>query len=185
MTDPDDSDSPSVSDLRANVDAVRGSSGAFAVAGSLGVGGGNEINVAGGSGPVVTRGGAGKGTGKLSGRKRGKKVRGKVKAFKALSKVRGTIDKAAVYKAISKHMHKIQRCYERQVMKKGNLSGKVTAEWSIGTNGRVKRAKIKLSTLNSRKVDSCLLKVIKKIKFPKPKGGDVIVVYPFIFSLAR
>jgi len=153
--------------------------------GSLGVGGGNEINVAGGSGPVVTKGAAAKGVGRLAGRKRGKKVRGRVKTIKALSKVRGSIDRKAVYAAINKKMHKIQRCYEREVMKKGNLSGKVTAEWTIGSNGRVRRAKIKLSTINSRKVDACVLGVIKRIKFPKPKGGDVIVVFPFIFSLAR
>ncbi len=184
---PDPSDAPSVSDIRANIDAVKGSgrSGAFQVAGDLVAGvPGAKIEVAGASGGVVTKGKSGKGVGRVGKRARGgRTIRGKVKASKVMAKVRGSLSKAAVSKAINSRIGRIQRCYEKELMKSNKtLSGKIKAEWTVTTSGRVRGAKVKLNTLGNQKVASCVLKEIKKIKFPKPKGGEVVIVYPFIFS---
>ncbi|MCH9034909.1 MAG: AgmX/PglI C-terminal domain-containing protein [Planctomycetes bacterium] len=31
------------------------------------------------------------------------------------------------------------------------------------------------------KVSQCIIKVIRSMRFPKPKGGRVIIAYPFVF----
>ena len=85
---------------------------------------------------------------------------------------------------INKHIGKIQMCYERQLNKNPKLAGKVNFEWTIKSNGGVSGAKEKSSTLNDSTVSNCIKNVIVKMKFPKPKGGDVIIVFPFIFNSA-
>ena len=93
------------------------------------------------------------------------------------------MSRSAVSKAINKRIGRIQRCYEKQLMKvKKKLAGKLKLEWVVKTNGRVRGAKVKLNTLGSAKVAGCVLREIKKLKFPRPKGGEVTIVFPFIFS---
>ena len=131
----------------------------------------------------MTKGGVGKGVGTLKGRKRSGRVRGKVKTVRAMARVRGTLSRSEVLKGIQKRIGRIQACYEKRLQKGGKkTSGKITAEWTIATNGKVKRARSKLDTLGDPKVASCLLREIKKMKFPRPKGGEVVVVFPFMFS---
>jgi len=43
-------------------------------------------------------------------------------------------------------------------------------------------AKTKSSTLNNASVESCILSSLKGWAFPAPKGGVVIISYPFIFN---
>ena len=53
----------------------------------------------------------------------------------------------------------------------------------IGSSGRVTKAAVESSTLGSREVEDCVIRVIKSIEFPIPKGAGVVqVTYPFRFS---
>jgi hypothetical protein len=182
-----DSETPSLADVRANIDAVAATRGrsASSVMGSLIHGAPGERIVARGSGGGVvgTKRGVAGGTGRLRSRGRRAKIRGKVKTIRALTRVRGSLDKGKVLRLIEKILPRIRRCYERELMKgKKKLSGKITAQWNIKPNGRVSGARIKVNTLGSPKVAKCVLKEIKRIRFPKPKGGSVEIVYPFIFA---
>ena len=145
--------------------------------------------------PTSPRGGGGKigdlsggvkdGVGKVDKRKvsDGGKVRGKVRSVKALSKVQGgALSKGDVYKEINRHMGKIRMCYERELMNDPKLAGKITFDWTVKTNGSVSSVREKSSSLGSAKVSSCIRGVIQGMKFPKPKGGEVQISYPFIFS---
>ena len=184
--EPVDTEQPSVGDVLNTLDAVgpRSSSSAFAVAGDIGAQQpGERIRVGGGGRGVRTKGGAGKGVGKLKGRSRGRKIRGKVKVVRAMARVKGTLSRAEVLAAINKSYRKIQACYEKALQRGGKkLSGKIKLEWTIKTNGRVRSARSKLDTLGDPKVTSCILRQIKRIKFPRPKGGEVVVAFPFMFS---
>ena len=182
-------DGATVKDVVTNMDAIKNTgsaSAAMRVAGtlsgiegdapSIATGGGGKIGdlskgVAGGTGKLEKRKGAGTG-----------KVRGKVRVVKALSKVKGNISKGDVYKEINKHMGRIQLCYERELGKNPKLAGKINFEWTIKSNGRVSGVREKSSTLGSAKASKCIKGVIGKMKFVKPKGGDVTIVFPFIFK---
>ena len=89
-------------------------------------------------------------TGRLGARRGKKAIRGKVRQVRSLMKKRGqgSLSRSAVSKAINKRIGRIQRCYEKQLMKvKKKLAGKLKLEWVVKTNGRVRGAKVKLNTL--------------------------------------
>ena len=88
----------------------------------------------------------------------------------------------AVRKVVDAHMGAIQRCYEGALIRNPSISGKVTFEWTIGTDGGVKSTKTKISTLPSNDVVECIRESLVTWRFPQPKGGVVVVSYPFLFN---
>jgi outer membrane biosynthesis protein TonB len=147
---------------------------------------GGDISLGGGGGPMNTSGGraAGRRAGKLKAKGGKRRVRGKVsvKALKSRVRVSGSLSKAEVDKVIGKHWSKISRCYERGLRKSPNLSGKLTVSWKVTSSGKTAQVKQVLSSLGSPQVSQCIMKIIKKLRFPKPKGGAVKIKYPFVFK---
>jgi hypothetical protein len=88
----------------------------------------------------------------------------------------------AVRKVVDAHMGAIQRCYEGALIRNPSIAGKVTLEWTIGTDGSVTKAGTKLATLNSNEVIDCMRSSLVTWRFPAPKGGVVVVSYPFLFN---
>ena len=74
----------------------------------------------------------------------------------------------------------IRSCYQRQLEKSKDLSGKIVVQFRIGADGVVAAASIKSTTMKSPPVESCVLGEIKKLKFPAKAVATVS--YPFIFS---
>jgi hypothetical protein len=72
-------------------------------------------------------------------------------------------------------------CYRRGVLKDSTLSGTVTARIKIAPSGKVTSTSLESSTLVSTSVEKCILKELKKLRFP---ATDVpsSVVYPFVFG---
>ena len=143
----------------------------------------------GGGGVVVTKGGAallrggGGGAGQLSGkgtRQVGGLVEKMPQAMRAAGQ--GTLDRDAIQKVINQNVGQIQRCYERELLSNPGLSGKVEIEWTVGTNGSVHGARQKFSSLESVSAVNCILDKIRGWRFPEPKGGEVVVSYPFVFK---
>ena len=147
---------------------------------------GGDISLGGGGGPMNTSGGraAGRRAGKLKAKGGKRRVRGKVsvKALKSRVRVSGSLSKAEVDKVIGKHWSKISRCYENGLRKSPNLSGKLTISWKVMSSGKTAQVKQVLSSLGSPQVSQCIMKIIKKLRFPKPKGGAVKIKYPFVFK---
>ncbi|GMU04388.1 hypothetical protein ASNO1_06400 [Corallococcus caeni] len=101
---------------------------------------------------------------------------------RSISSTQGTVDREAVAKVINSHLNEVHGCYERALLKDPGLAGKVVLEWAIGLNGRVASAKTKSSTLRNASVEACILSSLKGWQFPAPKGGLVIITYPFLFN---
>lgn len=185
LTSPVAGEGETVTDVVSNIDAPnKGStSAAFRVAGTLQALEGKDVNIAtGGGGKLGDIGGqVAKDTGKLERRKSSGKVRGKVTSVKALAKVQGSLSRADVYQEINRHLGKIQGCYENELLKNPGIAGKITFEWTVKTNGRVRGVREISSTVGEKAVSKCVQRVIDKMKFPRPKGGEVIIRYPFIF----
>src|SRR5690554_731795 len=190
LTSPNPGSGTSIKDVVSNIDAVQkpgGGDGGFDVSGALeslkgdevnmGFGGGGKRGKTSGSTPI------GKDVGKLAKRESSGKVRGKVSSLKALGKVAGgSLSRADVSKTLDRYIGKMQACYERRLTENPSLSGKVVFSWVVQTNGRVKDVRERSSTLADPKTSSCLSGVIKSMKFPTPKGGEVQISYPFMFQ---
>ncbi|WP_224370243.1 AgmX/PglI C-terminal domain-containing protein [Hyalangium versicolor] len=152
--------------------------------GTFGLGGGGK---GGGAtlGAELLRGKGGGGIGALGAGGVGKgQVGGTVTraTSRSVATTQGTIDREAVAKVINSHLQEVYACYERALLKDTGLAGKVVLEWTIGGSGSVVAAKTKSSTLRNGTVEACILSNLKKWNFPAPKGGVVIISYPFIFN---
>jgi len=131
------------------------------------------------------RGGkAGIGPGALGGGKIGRRKVGGVvfKAPKRKMRVRGHLSREAIAKVVRKHLREVQYCYEKNLLLSPNLQGKVIMEWTITLSGSVSVVKTKKNTMATPAVAMCISAKIKRWKFPRPKGGIVVVSYPFIFN---
>ena len=168
--------------------APAGASG-FRVSGLVGKLATSDIMIGGGGGGLVTKGGTallrggGGGAGALSG-KGTRGVGGIVQKVpqEMRSVGQGSLDRDAIQKVINQNVSQIQRCYERELVNNPGLSGKIEVEWTVMLSGSVKSTRQKFNTLSSPAAVSCILDKIKTWRFPNPKGGEVIVSYPFVFK---
>lgn len=173
--------------------------------GLRGYGSGKGTGVGPGEGTGTTRGGDGKGPGgggtahgdvvtqgiiKTGGKRPARGVAGgkglkeakvKVKVGRASGDL-GDLTAEQINKVVKSRKNAIRACYERQLQRNPNLSGKIVLRWTI-VDGVVTKAKTKSTTMRNGAVEDCIIRQVMRMKFPKPKGGrKAIVNYPFIFA---
>ncbi|MFB6263311.1 MAG: AgmX/PglI C-terminal domain-containing protein [Bradymonadaceae bacterium] len=141
-------------------------------------GGGEGFGRVHGLGKVDT--GGGQGTGAAIGTKKEKDVEPNVE--RGTPKIGDFCDRSDIRKTVQSKSAAIQYCYEKQLQLNPKLKGKVVAQWKVNLDGSVKSTSIASSTLNNRKVESCITRVIKRMRFQKPDGGICVINYPFVFS---
>lgn len=98
--------------------------------------------------------------------------------------IAGTLSREEVERIINNKMGQIKYCYEKELVKKPSLKGKIVTNFIIGLEGSVTRSVIKQSTMGDANVESCISSVMRSLKFPRPGGGTVEVFFPFIFRVA-
>ncbi len=81
------------------------------------------------------------------------------------------------------HFARLQRCYDDGLLENPRLRGKVTTTFIIDSEGDV--ASIANTTdLSDATVVTCIQNGFRDMRFAKPRGGMVTVVYPIQFSPA-
>lgn len=90
----------------------------------------------------------------------------------------------AIQEVLIAHNAAIRYCYERELKRTPSLKGKITVRITVAPNGHVTNAEIVESTLNSERVERCILARIRLWKDFKPidnADGDVTFrqVYTF------
>jgi TonB family protein len=95
----------------------------------------------------------------------------------------GEFDQALVQRQIKQRLKSITRCYESELRKNPNLSGKVTVTFTIQERGNVTNARASENTTGSPAVADCVTRTISRFRFnPGPDGGSVTFRYPFVFQ---
>jgi hypothetical protein len=75
------------------------------------------------------------------------------------------------------------RCYEKELNRTGqSISGKIVAAFYVETDGTVTDEKIQSTTMNSPRVESCILGLIKTTRFKTHGEPHFLVRYPFEFA---
>lgn len=178
-------------DLEAALGGVQGNrvatvagEGGLGIRGTTGGGGGGTgINTV-GIGKIGTRGRAsgdasfGNAEGGL-----GKKVDRDVRISQGKPLIVGSLDKEIIRRVVREHMAQIKYCYERELTRSPGLYGKIIMKWVINGNGSVSRATVASTTMKNKQVEGCIASKIRTWRFPKPKGGGIVIVnYPFVFK---
>jgi TonB family protein len=100
--------------------------------------------------------------------------------------VTGSLGREAILRGVRQHQAQFKYCYEKQLLKDPTLEGKVTLKFVIAASGKVQEASVEEATLKSEELQGCMLRAARRMVFPKPKGGGVVVVtYPFVFKAAK
>lgn len=181
----------------ANVDALLSGLGSARTdlgAGSAGRGLRGVGSGGGGDGPGTLMGGGSLGTGVGAGRGRagaggggnsGGSGRGeaRVTVTPGAPQVSGYLSAEQINRVVRANQAALRYCYETEVQRQRGLRGKVVVQWRVDRGGLVPMARVASSTMNNAGVEGCLVRQVRKWHFPKPDGGEVSVMYPFIFGI--
>ena len=94
--------------------------------------------------------------------------------------VKGDLDKAIIRRYLKRNSQKLSYCYEKELLQTPGLSGTITLVFGISATGSVTSP---TGAGVSPAVSKCVLDVISRIEFPKPKSGSVQVSYPLTFAI--
>ncbi|MBM4370676.1 MAG: AgmX/PglI C-terminal domain-containing protein [Deltaproteobacteria bacterium] len=98
--------------------------------------------------------------------------------------VSGFCKKQEVMSTVTRRAAAIRSCYEVALQLQPDLQGKLTVKWTIDLEGKVQGVQVVGNTIKNQKVESCVMKVIGRMRFKKPSGGICIIKWPFVFSSA-
>ena len=102
-----------------------------------------------------------------------------------IADVRGTLDKEIIRRTIRRHINEIKYCYEEELTKRPNLSGRITVQFAIAGTGQVISSVLQSSTIGNAPVENCAVKAVRRWPFPQPQGGGLVMVtYPFVLAPA-
>jgi len=184
-------DAPSVGEILGGLGSARtivaGGPGGAGLRGSGDGGGGSEGGSLFAAGKLGTGAGSGPGSGVGRG-KRGPGARGRreertVSVSRGRPNVRGTLSAEQINRVVRANQAAVRYCYDTEVQRQPNLSGRVEVQWRINTDGRVSSARIASSTLRNARVEGCIVRQVRRWRFPKPDGGEVAVSYPFVLRV--
>lgn len=172
-------------EMRAGIGGLIGSAGVPFGSGGLG----SRNGGLGGGGPAEGVGGLG--TKGIGGGKRGHgaeggdigpKGEGGLASVGGDPIILGALDRSLIDEVIKRHMSQIRYCYQRELPRSPTLAGKVIMDFTIGRDGSVSTTRAR-GTLGNVAVENCLVDRFRRMTFPAPRGGGVVVVrYPILFS---
>lgn len=93
----------------------------------------------------------------------------------------GHCSKSDIRRKVRRRVGVIRTCYERRLLARPNLRGKVTLRWTIGSDGRVSGVGHS-GSLKDSSVTSCIKRAIRAVRFQKPDTGICVVKWPFVFD---
>ncbi|MBL8910707.1 MAG: TonB family protein [Archangium sp.] len=92
--------------------------------------------------------------------------------------VMGSLDKEVIRSTVHARLEDYRACASE------GASGKVVVKFVISPTGTVSVASVNTSTTKNQSLDECVIRAVRQLKFPPPKGGGVVIVnYPFAFPL--
>ena len=95
----------------------------------------------------------------------------------------GFLSQDQILQVVRRHRRGIRACYETALLDDRELQGRIVASWTIDLDGSVSRRLIEHNSTGSRDLESCVLREIRRMRFPEPDGGMVVVSFPFSFDV--
>ncbi len=164
--------------LRGSEMGDAGGAGGLGTRGTGAGGGGNSLGIGG-----LGTHGHGRGTGGYGNIDLGGRGKGTTRIVPGRTIIKGSLSKEEIGRVIRRNLARFKYCYEKQLNSNPNLGGKISIYFTIAPTGSVARASVRETSMNDANVEACTVKVMRSLKFPKPRGGGIVVVtYPFVFA---
>lgn len=90
-------------------------------------------------------------------------------------------DRDLIKRLMQRHNGAIRACYEDALKKDPTVKGQITVAWTINTKGEVEKPTAKTNTTKNADLEACIIKVVKKVRFPA-SDSPVQITYPFTFE---
>jgi TonB family protein len=87
----------------------------------------------------------------------------------------------SVRAVVLQHQPEIQACYEETLAEGHDVQGEVVVALRVTPEGIADRARVKRSTLKSKPIEECVVRVVRGWAFPRPKRAHPIEL-PFRFD---
>ena len=94
----------------------------------------------------------------------------------------GHLAREKIEAVVRKNHGVFRECFEKTHGRNRRLKGQVVVRFIIDRDGRVSLSELEKSTLADEEATSCIVDGFRKLRFPRPDGGVVTVVYPMKFS---
>lgn len=88
----------------------------------------------------------------------------------------------AILKKVREASPRVRACYQKELTKDPDASLMITATFDIEADGSVSR--VSLSKLNPERseLNTCIINILKTLKFPPPESGKTTVNTPFVLT---
>lgn len=96
--------------------------------------------------------------------------------------VDGRFPVEVVQRIVRQQYGRFRLCYEKALLRKPDLSGRITVRFVIERDGSVSNPSRGPSTINDDEFANCIVRAFSGLAFPQPDGGKLIVTYPMTFE---
>ncbi len=91
--------------------------------------------------------------------------------------VKGALDQEVVNRVLRTRLNAFRACYEQSVLRGDpTAQGKVTVKLVIGADGKVTQVTLPSIAKGLGPMSDCLQRMMRRVVFPAPKGGGVVLV---------
>ena len=99
-------------------------------------------------------------------------------------KMTGSLSEEIIRSTIRSYRRQIRYCYEQELIRHPELTGKITVHFIINSRGLIKSVDGSSTPgLKDTNLKYCILTKVRTWRFPEPHGGgEVEVFYPFLFA---
>lgn len=96
--------------------------------------------------------------------------------------VAGRLAPELIQKVIRARFGELRACYEALLRSAPEATGRTSTRFVIGTEGTVQEATTTIEGALTEEVRACVTGVFRKLTFPPPSHGVVLVTYPIVFA---
>jgi formate dehydrogenase maturation protein FdhE len=94
---------------------------------------------------------------------------------------KGELDQRIVKNTLNRTMDQLNRCLETERKRYPTLQGKLLAELTVGTNGKVKKVIFTENTLKNENVESCIKNILLRQSFYEI-DEEAVITSPITFG---
>jgi hypothetical protein len=90
----------------------------------------------------------------------------------------GTVTDDELERVFAEHRDRMMQCYENALEDLEEIEGDLRFDMEVASDGRVNSAFISASNLGSLDTESCMLDMVKNLRFKRAPGGLAMINYP-------